>query len=155
MGPAKLRDDACDERQPLLQRNSSDIHQTHQQTHPSRWMIIWQRIILSFDVVSPRYQFVPLLGCLIIFFHDSGYMVKQVALIRAVEALHCIEYYEKHDRNIAALGKHIPEKLCKVDEIQKLVATSSATYLLVRTLCALIGLDRDPFSWSLSFLTLE
>lgn len=153
MGSASLRDGALDEQQPLLQQQTLAPHQTHQQIPLSRWAIIWQRIIPKFDVVSPRYQFVPLLGCLIILINESEYTFKQVALIRAIEALHCIEYYEKHNPDIAELGKHIPERLCKADEIQKNVATSTAMYLLVRMLCALIGMNQALFAWCPSFLT--
>jgi hypothetical protein len=153
MGPARLRDGALDEQQPLLQQHSSTIHQIHQQTALSRWTIIWQRIIPKFDVVSPHYRFIPLLGCLIILLNEFEYSFKQVALLRAIEALHCIEYYEKQDPDIAELGKHIPEKLCKADEIQKHVASSTAMYLLIRMLCAFVGVDRGLFAWSPRFLT--
>jgi hypothetical protein len=144
MGEARPRDGTADARRPLLQQQSPELYETHQQTPPSRWEITWKKIIPRFDVVSPRYQFVPLLGCLIVLFNESDAVLKQLAMIRAIEAMHCIEYYEKHDPDLAELRKHIPEKFCKTDEIQKYVATTAAFQLFIRMLCSMIGVDRDP-----------
>lgn len=143
MGKIGLRDGAVDERQPLLRQQSPELYETHQQTLPSRWKITWQSIIPSFDVVSPRYRFVPLLGCLIILFHECEAMFTHVAMTRAIEALHCLEYYEQHNSDLAKLGKNIPEVFCKTDEIQKHVATTGAFLLFVRMLCSMIGVYRE------------
>ena len=145
-----------DERRPLLPQQSPELYDIHQQTRPSRWKIITQMIIPEIHVVSPRYRFVPLLGCLIILFNESEFTFKQVAMIRAIEAMHCIEYYEKYDPNVAQLGKHIPETFCKTDEIQKLVAITAAFQLFFRMLCSMIGVHRGlVFLGSSSFLMSE
>ena len=142
MGEVRLHDAAVNERQPLLQQQQSPkLYETHRQLPPSRRKRIWQKLIPRFDVVSPRYRFVPLLGCLIIIFNESESMFKQVAMIRAYEAMHCIEYYQKHDPSLAELGKHIPERFCKTDEIQKHVAATAAIQLFIRLFCSMIGVD--------------
>ena len=134
-------DGSVDEQQPLLQQESSERYETYQQTSSSRWKRLWQKILPRFEVVSPHYRYVPLLGCLIIVFNEAESMFKQVAIIRAIEALHCIEYYEDRDQDLAQLGKHIPERFCKIDEIQEHVATTVAFQLLIRLLCSMIGVE--------------
>ena len=141
MGEVRLHDAVVNERQHLLQQQSPELYETFPQLPPSRRKRSWQQLLPGFDVVSPRYRFVPLLGCLIIIFNESESMFKQVAMIRAYEAMHCIEYYQKHDPNLADLGKHIPEWFCKTDEIQKHVANTAAIQLFIRLFCSMIGVD--------------
>lgn len=59
--------------------------------------------------------------------------------MRMIEAMHCIEYYTVNDPDIARLGKHIPERLCKDSSIQKRLATTAATMSLVRMFCSILG----------------
>lgn len=138
MAGARSRNEFIQERQPLLfqPRELSDTGRKR----TSCWDAV-RRLVPRFDVVSSRYRFVPLLGCLIILFNESQSMFKQVAYLRAIETLHCIEYYKKHDPDLAGLGRHIPEKFCKIDDIQKHVATTSALQIIIRLLCSLIGMD--------------
>ena len=142
MAEAGPRNNFVDERQPLLLHHSRPFRETGSKK-TSIWEAIWQNILPRVHVVSSQYRFVPLLGCLIILFNEFQSMFKQVALVRAIEALHCIEYYEKHDPGLAKLGKHIPERLCKTNDIQKRVATTSALQVLIRLLCSLLGSDRE------------
>ena len=126
------------EREPLL--SSPAEHESSLQPSPKldqtekKW-----RPWLIFHTTHRRYRFVPLLGCLTIFINEAEYFVKQIALLRGIESLYCIEYYAEIDPEIAALGKHIPEKLCKADVIQKQIASTAAGMLVVRMTCAMIG----------------
>lgn len=60
-------------------------------------------------------------------------------MLRAIESMYCFEYYSSRDPDIAALGKHIPERLCKHDSIQKGLAKSAGLIMFVRMCCAIIG----------------
>src|SRR6266700_895938 len=46
---------------------------------------------------------------------------------------------------LVELGKHIPERLCKDDSIQKQVARSAGLIMFIRMLCAMIG--AIPLGW--------
>lgn len=81
----------------------------------------------------------PLVGCLVILTNEAEFFFKQAASMRAVESLCCIEYYNVHDPSLAReLGRHIPERLCKVDEIEKSVARIWAMAMLVRMLSSMV-----------------
>ena len=120
------------ETQPLLPRQD-DVSK-------SSGRLGWLRNIFPrFDVIHPRYRWLPFLGCLIVFLNESEYFLRNFADYRAIEALHCIEYYNDVDPDIARLGKSIPEKLCKANIIQEQVSVTYATYLGLRMLFAMIG----------------
>lgn len=122
------------ERQPLLdtQGTQDTVEQNH--TGEPRWQR-WP----TFTTTSARYRYVPLLGCLIIFTNDAEYFIKQVASRRAIEAMYCVEFYATRDPDIAALGKHIPEKLCKDNLIQKQLAQTAGLIMFFRLFAAILG----------------
>jgi MFS family permease len=93
----------------------------------------------TFNTAAAHYRFIPLLGCLLIFINEAEYFFKQVASMRAIEAMHCIEFYLTKDPNIAALGKHIPERLCKDDVIQKQLAKTVGLIMFFRMFSAVLG----------------
>ena len=101
----------------------------------SRWRSIFPKI----QVTDPRFRFLPLIGCLTILVNEGEYFFKQMGYFRAIEALYCIEYYHIHDPAVAHLGKAIPENMCKLDSIQKKVATANGIVMLVRMTSAFIG----------------
>ena len=76
---------------------------------------------------------------MIILLNESEYFIRQLATMRAIEAMHCIEYYEPRDPDIAALGKHIPEFLCKTNVIQKKLAQTAGLQSFVRMASAIAG----------------
>lgn len=41
--------------------------------------------------------------------------------IRFIEAIACYRYYKIHDPSVIGLHSHVPEELCKIDEIQSKV----------------------------------
>src|SRR5271170_6777984 len=102
------------ERQPLLRTQATEA------AIKSGWQF-WP----TFTTTAARYQYVPLLGCLIVFINEAEWFFKQVASMRAIEAMYCIEFYATRDPDIAALGMHIPEKLCKDHLIQKQLAKTA------------------------------
>jgi MFS family permease len=59
--------------------------------------------------------------------------------MRAIEAMYCIEFYATRDPDIAALGKHIPEKLCKDNLIQKQLAKTAGLIMFFRMFAAVLG----------------
>jgi MFS family permease len=61
------------------------------------------------------------------------------AFMRAIEAMHCIEFYATRNPNIAALGKHIPERLCKDHVIQKQLAKTAGLIMFFRMFAAVLG----------------
>ena len=79
------------------------------------------------------------MGCVIVLLNEAEYFVRQLATFRSIEAMWCIEYYKGVDTAIAALGKHIPERLCKLDSIEKRVAETTATMMLIRKVFAFVG----------------
>jgi hypothetical protein len=89
---------------------------------------------------------VPLVGCLVVLANEAEYAIKQISLLRAMESLCCLEYYREHDAALAALGRHIPERLCKHGEIQKALARTTAWTLALRMLCAVVG--SVPLGWA-------
>lgn len=126
-----------EESQPLLsdQRYSAtkDIASSEPKLR-SKWTILPH---ISFT--DPKFRFLPLLGCLIVLVNEGEYYFKQIGYFRAVEALYCIEYFQQHDPSIATLGRGIPEKMCKLDPIQKKVATANGIVMLVRMASSFIG----------------
>lgn len=125
---------ASSESQPLLaSHKTEDIPKD--EIHPKPSWHIWP----TFTTSAPRYRYVPLLGCIIIFINEAEYFFKQVASMRAIESMYCIEFYTLRDPDIAALGKHIPERLCKDNVIQKQVAKTAGFILFFRMLAALLG----------------
>jgi len=93
----------------------------------------------TFTTTAARYRFIPLLGCLVIFINEAEYFFKQVATMRAIEAMHCIEFYATRNPNIAALGKHIPERFCKDHVIQKQLAKTAGLIMFFRMFSAILG----------------
>ncbi|EME48155.1 hypothetical protein DOTSEDRAFT_69931 [Dothistroma septosporum NZE10] len=127
-----------EERQPLLgQQAVQNAAETTREDHgkTSKWTSIFPQI----QVTDPRFRFLPLIGCLTVLVNEGEYFFKQIGYFRAVEALYCIEYYHVHDPVVAHLGKAIPENMCKIDSIQKKVATANGIVLLVRMTSAFIG----------------
>ncbi len=122
------------ERQPLLDGQDEQEVPKGDAVGTSRWQI-WP----TFTTIAPKYRFVPFLGCFLIFINEAEYFFKQVATMRAIEAMYCIEYYSTRDPQIAALGKHIPEKLCKDHLIQKQLAKTAGLIMFFRMLSAVIG----------------
>jgi MFS family permease len=124
------------EREPLLRRTSStDDTQSLKSVKKSPRHSIWP----SFTTISPKYRWVPFLGCALIFINEAEYFVKQVATMRAIEAMYCYQYYLARGSDLVGLGKHIPERLCKDDSIQKRLAETAGLIMFVRMLSAMIG----------------
>jgi len=99
----------------------------------------------SFNTIHPRYKWIPLLGCIIIFTNEAEYFTSQVAQMRAIESMYCYNHYLALESPLAELGTHIPERLCKDDSIQKSLAKTSGLLMFVRMTCALIG--AVPLGW--------
>lgn len=91
-------------------------------------------IFAPFQVTEPQFRFLPLLGCSIVLLNDAEFFFKQIAMFRALESMYCIQYYYTSDPAIAAMGRHIPEKLCKADSIEKQVATTYGLVIFFRML---------------------
>ncbi|KAI9774273.1 MAG: hypothetical protein M1840_004167 [Geoglossum simile] len=71
------------------------------------------------DSTNPRFRRVPVLACLIVFVFELDFFIKHIPMMRLIESLLCIDYYEAHDRSIIdQYGKNIPERLCKANGIQ-------------------------------------
>ncbi|KAF1991067.1 MFS general substrate transporter [Aulographum hederae CBS 113979] len=104
---------------------------------PSKWP--------TFTTIHPRYRFIPFLGCLIILINESEYFIKQVATMRAIEAMYCYEHYLALGSPLADLGKRIPERLCKSESIQKQLAGTAGGIMFVRMLSAIVG--AVPLGW--------
>lgn len=80
-----------------------------------------------------------------IFLNEAEYFIKQVATMRAIEAMYCYEYYSARGSPVVELGKQIPERLCKDDSIQKQLARTAGLIMFIRMLSALIG--AVPLGW--------
>lgn len=116
-----------------------DIEQEGNVTDARSW-VRHHNSRLRFDTVGSRYRYVPLLGCLIILANEGEFFLKQAATLRAVESLYCIEYHNVHDPLLVSRwGKHIPEQLCKVGDVETNVAKTWAWVLLARMLSAMIA----------------
>ena len=122
------------EQEPLLSRSFSPLPTS---SNRGKWP--------TFTTISPRYRMVPYLGCSIIFINEAEYFVKQVATMRALEAMYCYKHYLDIGSPLVEMGKHIPERLCKDDSIQKQVARSAGLIMFIRMLCAMIG--AIPLGW--------
>ena len=122
------------ERQPLLDTQQTQDSFKEDSTRTPQWQF-WP----TFRTSAERYRYIPLLGCMIIFINEAEYFFKQVATMRAIEAMYCVEFYATRDPNIAALGKHIPERLCKDNVIQKQLAKTAGLVMFVRMLSAVLG----------------
>lgn len=147
---AESSDSAASETDALLTRSAS-CTSSHTSTPPkaadngiaqkgkhTRWPS-WLNIP-TFETIHPRFRFIPLVGCLIILTNEAEFFFKQAATMRAVESLYCIEYYNIHDPELAhRLGRNIPERLCKADSIEKLVAQTWAWIMLARMLSAMVS----------------
>jgi MFS family permease len=137
------QEDEVLERQPLLRqrgRSRSQAHNIKDDASPNK-VFSWP----TFTTISPKYRWVPLLGCILIFTNESEYFIKQVATMRAIESMYCYEYYLARNSPLAELGKHIPERLCKDDSIQKNLAKSAGLIMFFRMLSAMIG--AIPLGW--------
>jgi hypothetical protein len=131
------------EREPLLGHNSinESSHTATASKQPQK-RSIWP----SYTTISPKYKWIPLLGCSLIFINEAEYFVKQVATLRAIEAMYCYEFYLARGSDLADLGKHIPERFCKDDSIQKGLAKTAGLIMFVRMLSAMIG--AVPLGWA-------
>ncbi|CAK4031165.1 MFS general substrate transporter [Lecanosticta acicola] len=127
-----------DEQQPLLPRDGSNATGDASKDDTSRQYSI-HRFLPHIHVTEPRYRFLPLIGCLLVLVNEGEYFFKQIAYFRAIEALYCIEYFNDIDPEVAKLGRKIPESMCKLDAIQKKVATANGIVILVRMTSAFIG----------------
>lgn len=125
---------ASSECQPLLSRHETEVAPKNDQTSKFKWQA-WP----NFTTTAARYRFVPVLGCLIVFVKEAEWFFKQVSSLRAIEAMYCVEFYVTRDPDIAARGKHIPEKLCKDDVIQKQLAKTAGLIMFFRMLAAVLG----------------
>ncbi|KAI9894577.1 MAG: hypothetical protein M1814_001931 [Vezdaea aestivalis] len=106
----------------------------------SRWCLPRFTNPLDVGVIHPRYKKVPYLAALIIFFNEFDFFLKHVPMRRIVEDLHCIEYYEAHDRNIILkYGHKIPERLCKGTTIQVQTSRTLGIIGVVLMACAFTG----------------
>jgi hypothetical protein len=122
------------ERRPLLSTEVTEVAIKNDPSGKSRWQC-WP----IFTTTAVRCQYVPLLGCLIVFINEAEWFFKQVASMRAIEAMYCIEFYATRDPDIAALGKQIPEKLCKDHLIQKQLAKTAGLVMFFRMFTAILG----------------
>ena len=102
-------------------------------------ILSFQGVPHKFKTSEHKFRWVPVVGCLIILTSDAEWWTKQVSFMRMLEALHCIEYYAIHDASIAALGKRIPESLCKYESIQKQLAATAGRIMSIRTISAMCG----------------
>lgn len=59
--------------------------------------------------------------------------------------MYCYEHYLAIGSPLVEMGKHIPERLCKYDSIQKKVASSAGLIMFIRMLSAMIG--AVPLGW--------
>jgi hypothetical protein len=122
------------EHQPLLGAQATQDAIKEDYAGRPRWQF-WP----TFTTTAAGYRFIPLLGCLIIFINEAEYFFKQVASMRAIEAMQCIEFYATRNPDIAALGKHIPERLCKDHIIQKQLAKTTGLIMFFRMFSAVLG----------------
>jgi hypothetical protein len=125
----------------LLSRSASHRTLSTPSQGPRRNRSIWP----SFTTISPKYRWIPLLGCSIIFINEAEYYIKQVATMRAIEAMYCYEFYIAQNSPLAELGKHIPERLCKEKSIQKDLAGTAGLIMFVRMLSSILG--AIPLGW--------
>jgi len=51
-----------------------------------------------------------------------GHALYNIPLNRVIERRLCDEHYAKHDPSVMGLDGSIPEKLCKIDEVQRQLA---------------------------------
>lgn len=130
-----------DEEEPLLGRRASTRSLLSSKRTSTDQSVKW----LGFHTISRKYRWVPILGCLIIFINEAEYYVKQIATMRALEAMYCYEFYLERNSPLVKLGKRIPERMCKDDSIQKSLATSAGLIMFVRMLSAMIG--AIPLGW--------
>jgi MFS family permease len=134
--------DEIPETQPLLRQRSRSLSYAGEENGVSKntaWK--WP----TFTTISPRYKWIPLLGCIIIFVNEAEYFIKQVATMRAIESMYCYEHYLAQDSPLAKLGKHIPERFCKDHSIQKQLAKTAGLIMFFRMLSAMIG--AIPLGW--------
>jgi hypothetical protein len=122
------------EHQPLLGAQATQDAIKEDYAGRPRWQF-WP----TFTTTAAGYRFIPLLGCLIIFINEAEYFFKQVASMRAIEAMQCIEFYATRNPDIAALGKHIPERLCKDHIIQKQLAKTTGLIMFFRMFSAVLS----------------
>lgn len=123
------------EQEALLTRSVSQSSSLNNPINDEKEHYKW----LGFTTISRKYRWVPLLGCTVVFINEAEYFVKQVATMRALESMYCYEYYLARDSPLVGLGKHIPERLCKDDSIQKNLASTAGLIMFVRMLSAMIG----------------
>lgn len=123
------------ERDPLLARRGSAASDDEIEKKRA-WTT---KLFPTFTTISPKYRWVPLLGCTLIFINEAEYFVKQVATMRAIESMYCYSYYLSRGSDLVSMGKHIPEHLCKNDSIQKDLARTAGLIMFVRMLSAMIG----------------
>jgi MFS family permease len=138
------QDEEAPETEPLLRQRSRSVSQaqvTSNPASPKAKSLPWP----TFSTISPKYRWVPLLGCLIVFINEAEYFIKQVASMRAIESMYCYEHYLALNSPLASLGKQIPERLCKDTSIQKNLARTAGLIMFFRMLSAMVG--AIPLSW--------
>lgn len=136
--PKKRSSAMATEREPLLAQENHDAIQDSSRDDKSKSTSKW-RLLPRIHVNNPRYRFLPFIGCLLVLVNEGEYFFKQIGYFRAIEALYCIEYFNVVDPDLAKLGRKIPEGMCKLDPIQKKVATANGIVMLVRMTSAFIG----------------
>lgn len=147
--PVTVPDSRNVEAHPLLDEPDS-VHESanlptpicdHASIHgtPKTWISKYA-LFDHLEAVGPRYRFLPMYGCLIVFGNAVEFFMREIGFYRAIEALYCIEYYERVDENVAALYRHIPESICKKRIIQKHVATDHAQSIAIDMVCAIVGI---------------
>lgn len=129
---AAIRD--AGERAPLIDQRPTSSDQEGQQLRPRT-----TGLSIPFRLNVRRSKLVPILGILIVFFNESEFYLKSAGLVRAIEAIACLEYYQNHHSPLAELGKSIPEFNCKNSAIQERVAKLYGASFAFRMVCAAIG----------------
>jgi hypothetical protein len=125
------------EHQPLLPRRPSTTSHLSLEKPKNPWTIPF---FPTFTTISPKYRFLPLIGCTLILLNEAEYFVKQVATLRAIESMYCYDFYlARQNWELVKLGKHIPERLCKNDAIQKDLARMAGLIMFVRMVAAMVG----------------
>lgn len=137
------QEDDIPETQPLLRQRSRSFSHACEEIPDDSNKAAWRWP--TFTTISPRYKWVPVLGCSLIFVNEAEYFIKQVATMRAIESMYCYNYYLAQDSPLTELGKHIPERYCKDHSIQKQLARTAGLIMFFRMLSAMIG--AIPLGW--------
>ncbi|KAI9821930.1 MAG: hypothetical protein M1827_002512 [Pycnora praestabilis] len=134
--------DDAEERQPLLRKSSSESFASCSgpPSKPSDRWSWFPRNPLNVTVTDARFRRIPLIACLIILANEGDFFMNHIPMLRMIEAMRCVEFYEADDPSIISkYGFKIPEKLCKGEYVQKQVATTMGLNLFWRIVASLIG----------------